>query len=69
VDAVQDEVSGDSCEPSDRINYFVLVAYFLRFTRAYSRLNQKSRVKANELSSELVYVAAALQITQFELIY
>jgi hypothetical protein len=47
-------------DPDDKIHYFVLVAYFLKFTRLYCRRNKDEQVKESELSSELMYVAAAL---------
>ena len=64
IDALQDEIARDSerIDPSDKINYFVLVAYFLKFNRIYCKRNIDKKVKKNdsELSHELVYVAAAL---------
>lgn len=64
VDAVFDELSSEqSVDAADKVSYFVLVAYFLRLTRCQCRRNQDRKVKqveVDELSSELVNVAAAL---------
>lgn len=41
MEAVEQEIQkeSDRIEPNDKVYYFVLIAYFLKFTRLYCRHN------------------------------
>lgn len=62
VECAFNEMNKEMVETDDKIHYFQVIAYFLRFTRLYCQKNIENKVKAKdvELSSEFVYVSAAL---------
>jgi hypothetical protein len=45
VESVEEDIAKmtERIEPNDKVYYFVLVAYFLKFTRMYSRKNIENR--------------------------
>ncbi|KAM3129508.1 hypothetical protein pb186bvf_018412 [Paramecium bursaria] len=67
--AAYNQLNKEIMVDEDKVCYFLLIAYFMRFSRLFQKKNAEKNIKSQELSSEFVSISEALQLTQFEFLY